>query len=262
MSEFLKVDGADIDLKTALQWRMVVDDDEFVEETVTDAAVIHYCKDKNISASAEDIQTVFNELRYTKELESADETKNWMKTTGLSETSVAQACEIMALRNAMRKSISDDEIKEVFVDEQASLDVAEIYSITVDDEDLAKEIVSQIEDESDSFYNLAIEHSIDEETYLKAGYIGEVTRNDVRAEAEAAIFSAEKGAIIGPILEGDQYTVYMVRNVVKPVYDDVKDMLRDRIFEELIEGLSGTVKVEVLPLGTVAEPADPSEDIE
>ena len=94
MSEFLKVDGADIDLKTALQWRMVVDDDEFVEETVTDAAVIHYCKDKNISASAEDIQTVFNELRYTKELESADETKNWMKTVSYTHLTLPTICSV------------------------------------------------------------------------------------------------------------------------------------------------------------------------
>jgi parvulin-like peptidyl-prolyl isomerase len=262
MAEFLKIDGADIDLKTALQWRIVVDDDEFVEETVKDVAVIQYCKGKGISVSAEDIKNVFAELRYAKGLESAEETENWIKSDGLSESAVAQACEIIASRNALRLSISDEEVREVFVEEQASFDIAEVYNITVDDEDLANEIISQIGEQADSFYNLAVEHSIDEETYLKAGYMGEVTRNDVRAEAESLIFAATSGSVVGPVLEDDQYTVYMVRNVVKPEYEDVKDMLRDRLFEELIEDLPGTVRVEILPLGTATDPVDPSDEVE
>ena len=83
------------------------------------------------------------------ELESADETKTLMKTSGIDEAAMAQVCEVLALRNAIRKSITDEECKEVFVDEQASFDVAEVYNITLDDEDLANEILSQIEDEDD-----------------------------------------------------------------------------------------------------------------
>jgi len=254
--EFMKVDGADIDLKTALQWRAAVGDDAFVQSTATDAAVVQYCGEKNISASAEDVQTVFNETRYLMEMESAEQTKAWMSENGLDDKSVAQACEIMALRNKIRTSITDDEVKEAFLEEQASFDVAEIYNITVDDEDLANEIMSQLEDETDSFYNLAVEHSIDEDSYLKGGYTGEVTRNDVRAEAEAAIFGAANGAVVGPIKEDDDYTLYMVRKVVKPEFEDIKEMLRDRIFEDLIEGLGGTAVVEVLPLGTRTEPPE------
>ena len=76
--------------------------------------------------------------------------------------------------------------------------------------------MSQIEEEDDSFYNLAVEHSVDDETYLKAGYIGEVTRDGVRAEAESLIFSSEDGSVVGPVKEGDQYTIYMVRRIIKP----------------------------------------------
>ena len=45
-------------------------------------------------------------------------------------------------------------------------------------------------------------------------------------------------------------------------FDDVKETIRDRLFDEFIEGLPGTVKVEVLPLGTVMSPADPNDDVE
>lgn len=260
MTDFMTVDGASIDLKTALQWRAAIDDDDFIQSTATDAAVVQYCAEKGISASAEEIQTVFNELRYTKELESAEETKAWIASAGLSEQVVAQACEIMALRNNIRKSITDDEVKEEFLENQADYDVAEIYSLTVDDKGLADEILSQIEEEEDTFYNLAVEHSIDDDNYMKAGYVGEVTREMVRAEAEAAIFGASNGDVVGPIAEEEDFTIYKVVKVVKPEFEDIKETIRDRMFEELVDGLSGTAVVEVLPLGTRTEAVEDLED--
>jgi parvulin-like peptidyl-prolyl isomerase len=262
MTDFLKVDGAEIDLKTALQWRIAIGDDDFIQETVTDASVVQYCKSQNISVSKDEIQNVFAEFRYAQGMESADETKNWMSENGLSQAAMAQVCEIIALRNALRKEISDDECREEFSLNQTSFDVAEIYNITVDDEDLANEIMSQIDEDDDSFYNLAVEHSVDEETYLKAGYTGEVTRDGVRAEAESLIFSAEDGSVVGPVKEGDQYTIYMVRRIMKPDFDDIKETIRDRLFEEFLEGLPGTVKVELTPLGTTTDPIDVSDDDE
>jgi parvulin-like peptidyl-prolyl isomerase len=259
---FMKIDGADVDLATALKWRAAVGDDAFIQSTATDAAVVQYCAEKNISATSDEIQNVLSELRYMMELESAEQTLSWISENGLDQDSLAQACEIMALRNKIRDSITEDEIKEEFLDDQASYDIAEIYNITVDDEDLANEIASQLEDEEDSFYNLAVEHSIDEDTYLKGGYGGEVTRGDVRAEAEAAIFGAANGDVVGPIKEDDDHTIYMVRKIVKPEFDDVKDTIRDKMFEELIEGLSGTAVVEVVPLGTKTEPPEELDDEE
>ena len=70
MTDFLRVDDEEIDLKTALQWRLGIDDDEFVEETVRDVALLSYCDLNNISVSKEEIQNVFDEYRYAKEMES------------------------------------------------------------------------------------------------------------------------------------------------------------------------------------------------
>ena len=61
MTDFVKVEDANIDLKTALQWRMALSDDDFIDETVTDAAIVHHCRSKNISASVEET-TVFSEV--------------------------------------------------------------------------------------------------------------------------------------------------------------------------------------------------------
>lgn len=260
MTDFLEVNGAPVDLKTALQWRVAMGDDQFIQETATDAAVIQYCAEKKISASAEEIQTVFNEMRYAQELESAEQTKAWLAENGIDAAAMAQVAEIAALRNKIRASITDEEVKEHFVENKNSYDVAEIYNITVDDEDLADEIVSTLEDEDDSFMNLALEHSIDEDTYLKGGYGGEVTRDDVRAEAEAAIFGAAADDVVGPIKEDDDYTVYMVRKVVIPEFEDVKEVIRDSLFEDLIDGLAGSGTVKNIPLGITSEPPEDDDE--
>ena len=54
----------------------------------------------------------------------------------------------------------------------------------------------------------------------------------------------------------------MVRRIIKPDFDDIKETIRDRLFEEFLEGLPGTVKVELTPLGTTTDPIDVSEDDE
>ena len=82
------------------------------------------------------------------------------------------------------------------------------------------------------------------------------------AEAEAGVFAASGGDIVGPIKEDDLFTVYKVLRVINPELDDVKDVIRDRIFEEFTEGLTGTAVIEVMPLGTRQEPVDDSDDEE
>ena len=52
----------------------------------------------------------------------------------------------------------------------------------------------------------------------------------------------------------------MVREVIKPTFEDLKERIRDDLFAELIDGLPGTVKVDVIPLGTTTKPVEGDEE--
>ncbi len=179
-----------------------------------------------------------------------------MAENGLDLQTVQNACEIGAVRNKIRASITDDDISEYFTANRESYDVAELYSITVESEDLANELYSQIEEGDGSFLDLALEHSTDQDTYRQGGFNGEVTRSTVRAEVEAAVFSASAGDLIGPIKDDDGYTIYMVRSIIQPELDDVKDSIGDQLFENLLEEIGARADVEQVVLGIKDDPID------
>ena len=257
MTNLVTVNGVDVSIERALGWRAALSDNALVRETAKSVGVVQYAAENGISVNAEEIQNYLNEMRYVMEIENAEETKNWMAEDGISEECLRESCEIGALLNKIRLSITDEDLQEAFSETKATYEYAELYSITVEEEDLAAEIRAQLDDGEDSFYNLAVEHSVDAETSRQGGFVGETPRESVRGEAEAAIFAANDGDIIGPIKEGDDFTVYMVKSIVRPSFDDVKESMRDEAFEELVESFADTAEIHNRVLGTHQE--SPSE---
>jgi len=263
MTDFISVNGTSVDMKTALQWQLVMGNTDFTDATVKNAAVVQYARANDLSASAEEIQEFFGNVRYDLELEKADDFNIWLKTNNLDLKTVQDVCEIGVLRNKIRASVSDADVEAHFTLNKESYDIANLYSMTVESEDLANELMAQIEDGEDSFVNLALEHSVDGDTFRKGGYVGEVTRETVRGDVEAAVFSASAGALIGPIKDDDGYTLYMVGDLITPELDDVKEAIRDEMFEEQLEIISAEATVDEVVLGIKDTPAeDISEDDE
>jgi peptidylprolyl isomerase len=260
MTEFVEIGGSAISLEAALQWRLLAGDNSLEDETVSSVSVLKYAAENDISVSSDEIQDFYNEWRYANELENAEATNIYMTENGLSGSSAQQFAEVGALRNKIRLSIDDDKVTEFFNENKPAYDVAEIYSITVESKDLADEIVSQLKDEEDSFLNLALEHSVDEDTYKQGGYVGEVTRSMVTAESEAGIFGASEGEIIGPFQNGDDFSIYMVRKVYPPVLDDIRETLRDELFEALMLAIQGDHIVDNKVLGTTKSAMDDDAD--
>ena len=250
MTKFVEVGGSSISIETALQWRLLAGDNTLEEQTASAVAVMKYAAENNIEVSSDDIQSFFDEWRYANELEGAEATQLFLKEHGLNEQSAIQFSQVGALRNKIRESIDDSKVEEYFNENKSEYDVVELYSITVENKDLADEIVSQLEDEEESFYNLAVEHSIDDETFKKGGYAGEVGRSMVPAEAEAALFSASEGDIVGPIQFGEDWVVYKVLRVFPGNLDDVRETIRDELFESLLLAIQGDYEVKNNVLGT------------
>lgn len=262
MTDFISVNGAPVDMKRALQWQLVAGNTDFTDETVKNAAVVQYAKENGLSASAEEIQEFFGNVRYDLELEKADDFNVWLKSNNLDLSTVQEVCEIGVLRNKIRSSISDDDVAEHYNTNKESFEVVNLYSLTVESEDLANELMAQLEDGEDSFVNLALEHSIDGDTFRKGGYLGEVTRETVRAEVEAAVFSADAGAIVGPVKDEDGFTLYMVSDIIKPELDDVKETIRDEIYDDKLDMISAEAQVEEVLLGIKDESVEAVDDDE
>jgi parvulin-like peptidyl-prolyl isomerase len=146
--------------------------------------------------------------------------------------------ENVLLQNKAAAAIPEEEVDAVIAENQLAMEEVELYHIRVEDEDTAQEIKALL-DEDENFLALAWEHSQDEETRKKGGYIGLLGREDMLGDIEAAVFSAEPGAIIGPMKTEAGYNIFKVEQLVKPDREDPK--LREEIKMELLNEKIGTL---------------------
>jgi parvulin-like peptidyl-prolyl isomerase len=73
----------------------------------------------------------------------------------------------------------------------------------LDSEGKAKEMISYLHDDPDSFADMAREHSI-ADTREAGGVIGKVLRGSLKPDIEAKIFNASVGDLLGPFPSADR----------------------------------------------------------
>ena len=227
---FVKVNGEKLDLTFALNCQRGLDD-ESLSDLLGMIAGRQYARDNSIAVSDEELQRAVDEFRYLMGLEATEAFNQYLKDRHIGLLPLQIAMENVLLQTKAAAAIPEEEVDAVIAENQLAMEEVELYHIRVDDEDTAQEIKALL-DEDENFLALAWEHSQDEETRKKGGYLGLLGRQDMLGEIEAAVFSAEPGAIIGPMKTEVGYNIFKVEQLVKPDREDVK--LREEIKMELL----------------------------
>jgi parvulin-like peptidyl-prolyl isomerase len=124
-------------------------------------------------------------------------------------------------------------IEEYFSLNSPKFDAIEVSHIVLDSEGKAKEMISYLHDDPESFADMAREHSI-ADTRESGGVIGKVLRGSLKADIEAKIFNAAVGDLLGPFPSPDRscYEIFAVTakypaKLDEDVAAEVKRLLRE-----------------------------------
>ena len=109
---------------------------------------------------------------------------------------------------------------------------AVIYEIVLDDPDLAMELFYSIQEKEVTFYEVARQYITDVELQRKGGYLGKVTRQDLRPEISAAVFAASPPQLLKPVMTAKGVHVIWVEEIIKP---ELEAMLRLEILSEFLD---------------------------
>jgi peptidylprolyl isomerase len=111
----------------------------------------------------------------------------------------------------MEKVGNDAAVDEYFNLNAPRFDSIEVSHIVVDSEGKAREIIATLEDDPDSFEDLAREHSL-ADTRDDGGYVGKVLRGALRSDVEAKVFNADEGDLLGPFPSADEsyFEIFLV----------------------------------------------------
>ena len=240
----MTINGHPYPVKEALRRSMYQSKNKFTDDCIDEILIREYAMQNEIKNSADELQVAMEEMRYQKGLESKEKFQHWMNSNGQNLLSIQNELDYQLLRNKVKASIPYEKLETYFAEFQLEYDRAELYSIRVETEAEAEELLAKMEEEEENFHILAMEHSEDEKSKPKAGYIGKVARSEVTAAIEAAVFVAQPGDVVGPVETEKGFNLFKVAAIYPATLEAEEDAIRDKLFKDLLAKLRTEAKID------------------
>lgn len=183
-----------------------------VEQMVRDKLAVHAAKKQGIRLSFDEIQERADQFRRVKGLHRAADMNQYLDALGVSlDEFEAFITEGLYEEKMMQQVCNEAAVDEYFQLNSPRFDSIEISHIVLDSEGKAKEMISYLRDDPESFADMAREHSV-ADTREQGGVIGKVLRGSLKSDIEAKVFNAAPGDLLGPFPSPDKsfFEIFMV----------------------------------------------------
>jgi parvulin-like peptidyl-prolyl isomerase len=221
--------------------------DSLVEQLVRDKLTVRAGMKQGIVVSPEELQERADQFRRVKGLHRAADMNHYLDTLGVSlDEFESFITDTLYQEKTMEQVCNASAVEKYFKLNSPKFDSIEVSHIVLDTEGKAKEMVSYLADDPDSFSDMAREHSI-VDTKEQGGVIGKVLRGSLKSDIEAKVFNAAVGDLLGPYASADNsyYEIFTVTAKHPATLDEettseVKRLLREewlmaRAQEHIIE---------------------------
>jgi peptidylprolyl isomerase len=205
-----------------------------IEQVVRDKLTVRAAKKQGIPVSVEEIQERADQFRRVMGLHRATDMNNYLDSLHVNlEEFEAFIIDNLYQEKMMAQVCSDTAVQEYFQLNSPKFESIEVSHIVLDSEGKAKEMISYLRDDPDSFAEMAREHSI-ADTREQGGAIGKVLRGSLKSDIEAKVFNAAAGDLLGPFPSADRsfFEIFLVNAKHPATLDDdvaaeVRRMLRE-----------------------------------
>lgn len=203
---------------------------EIVRQFVVERELINRADELKVSQAA--IEQAIIDFRLQQNLTDAQKFQAWLAQNGSNvETFHNQVAMGFRLRK-LKDTLAEARLQEYFIDRKVNLDRVIISRIIVDNQELAEELSSQIQ-EGAGFEQLAREYSLTDDRVMN-GMVGPVSRGTMPDVLRSAVDLAKAGDVIGPIgLEG-RWGLFRIEQFLPASMDDpqTRQSLQEEIFEQ------------------------------
>ena len=182
-----------------------------IEQFVRDRLAVQAAKKQGIRVSDEEVQERADQFRRVRGLHRASDTNKYLDAMHITldefETFLTDG---LYQEKMLALVCSEQAVQTHFKLNSPKFDSIEVSHIVLDTEGKAKEMMSVLADDPDSFDEMAREHSI-ADSREQGGLIGKVLRGLLRTDIEAKVFNAAVGELLGPFASADRTTFEIFR---------------------------------------------------
>lgn len=208
--------------------------ENLMEEILRDKLAVCAAKKMGIALADEEVQEKADQFRRVHDLHRARETNDYFDALGVSVDDFESfLMDMLYHEKVMQQVVTEAAIQDFFQLHSPRFDSVEVSHIVMDSEGGAREMLSYLSDDPDSFGEMAAEHS-EAETGSRGGRIGKVMRGSLQGDIEAKVFNAEAGDLLGPFpaAGGSHFEIFRVDHKAPAALDDetraeVTRLLRD-----------------------------------
>ncbi|KMZ13625.1 ABC-type bacteriocin/lantibiotic exporter, contains an N-terminal double-glycine peptidase domain [Candidatus Burkholderia humilis] len=192
--------------------------DGLIEQMVRDKITVKAAKKAGVRLSDDEIQTRADQFRRIRGLHRAADMNNYLDALNVS----LDEFEVFITDTLYQEKMLDQvgtqrEVEEYFQLNSPKFDSIEVSHIVLDTEGSAKEMISYLNDDPDSFADMARKHSL-ADTRDEGGVIGRVMRGQMKPEIEASVqctFESLRGFDMPLIAHWEGYHYIIVYGVSK-----------------------------------------------
>lgn len=187
---------------------------------------------EKIFLTEQELQVAADRFRFERNLISSQATVDWLTKYNLSVTEFEEMVRRNLLWQKLAEHLFKDKAEAYFYAHHLDYYQAVIYQIVLPNFDLAMELFYGIQERELSFWDLAHQYIEDVELRRRGGYLGQKSRDRLRPEVAAAVFSSANRVpqVLKPIaVEKKAYLIY-VEEIIQPTLDG---SLRQNIIEQL-----------------------------
>jgi len=235
MTPIVRIDDEEIGAEDFMRWlKLTGQFENLVEQLVREKIAAHAARKAGIGVAPDEIQERADQFRRVRGLHRATDMNHYLDALGVSLDEFEAFITDGLYQDRMLDHVGSDEaIREYFMLNSPRFDAIEVRHIVLDDEGKAKEMISVLRDDPESFEEMAREHSI-ADTRDAGGFIGKVLRGSLKNDIEAKVFNAEVDDLLGPFASPDRscYEIFAVTAKYPATLDadvaaEIKRLLRE-----------------------------------
>jgi parvulin-like peptidyl-prolyl isomerase len=205
MSAIVRIDDEVIDTDSFIRTLKLSGQFEgLIEQLVREKLTVRAAKKQGLQLAPEDVQERADQFRRSQGLHRAADMNHYLDALGITldefELFVTDG---LYQEKMMAQVCSDAAVEQYFKLNSPKFDSVEVSHIVLDTEGKAKEMMSALADDPDSFAEMAREHSIGD-ARERGGIIGKVLRGSLKPDIEARVFNAAAGELLGPFPSPDR----------------------------------------------------------
>lgn len=188
-----------------------------------------------IEVTQKEVYEQIKKFRNDHGLLTGPDTHRWLEDKHMDENDFLAMCSYDVRLAKLKAVLFEKRIEEQFAYSQVDFVTVDLYKITLKNEEVAREIVSSIE-EGASFFDYARKYSTDLATSKSCGYMGNLKMGQLTVHLQDLVSKAPVGSILGPVKERNSFNVYFVESKSTPTLTaEIRQEIENDLFKKWLQ---------------------------